>query len=274
MIDQIDTLAARVDALHASAGPDPELIDKLAELEARFASQESATEERQVGTDAVTALRGRVEELAAELASIQPVDPAPALEDLRLELEASIAKAVVTETGSAAEEATNWAAEHAALEARIDGLAQRFEEAPRAPDTVLRHTIDPSDESGGFEVEMERVLMAIERLSLHLAGHDRALAEMMKSRGSMDRLDELSDRMDDMAAGAGGGGGGEGASPAGNGDSEPRGDVRALARRVEETVAAAAADRAKLMDQLDKMASSIDWRLLRLEGAGEPDPDS
>ena len=154
-------------------------------------------------------------------------------------------------------------------------LRARLPGQPAEP-TAGHPTIEPSGDQGGFEVEMERVLMAIERLSMHLAGHDRALAEVMQTRGTMQRLDELSDRIDDIAAGVGtGAGGGDGPPRASSGgDSEPRGDLRALARRVEETEAAAAADRAKLMDRLDKMASSIDWRLLRLEGSGEPDPDS
>ena len=79
---------------------------------------------------------------------------------------------------------------------------------------------------------MERVLMAIERLSMHLAGHDRALAEVMQTRGTMQRLDELSDRIDDIAAVSVPEQEVVTPAAASGGDSEPRGDcVRCASRR-------------------------------------------
>ena len=43
------------------------------------------------------------------------------------------------------------------------------------------------------------------------------------------------------------------------------GEVKALMRRVEDAEVASQADREKLMNRLERMATSIDWRLQRLE---------
>ena len=123
--------------------------------------------------------------------------------------------------------------------------------------------------------------MTLERLGLHLGEHDRALAELMRSRNLPKRLDELAARVDELA----GGGAGSCLPPArprgrrGQGPRlrpQPRAlpgelahEMKALLRRVEDAEIANAEDREKLMVRLERMASSIDWRLQRLE-APEP----
>ena len=85
-------------------------------------------------------------------------------------------------------------------------------------------------------------------------------------------LDELAARVDEIAGG----------SPATGRQGTPgtrreigtfsaaepnTGEVKALMRRVEDAEVASQADRDKLMNRLERMASSIDWRLQRLEAA-------
>ena len=118
---------------------------------------------------------------------------------------------------------------------------------------------------------MERFRMTLERLSLHLAEHDRTLSEMRSARGVPQRLDELAAQVDALAAG--GAASSDGASgrrrePGYSRDLEPN-EMRQLIRRIEDCEEAAHEGREKLMNRLERMASSIDWRLQRLE-AGEP----
>ena len=113
--------------------------------------------------------------------------------------------------------------------------------------------------------------MTLERLSMHLAEHDRTLSEMRSARGVTQRLDELAAQVDSLAAGVA-------ASPDGaaphrrepgfSRDLEPN-EMRQLIRRIEDCEEAAHEGREKLMNRLERMASSIDWRLQRLE-ADEP----
>ena len=115
--------------------------------------------------------------------------------------------------------------------------------------------------------------MTLERLGLHLGEHDRALAELMRSRNLPKKLDELAARVDEIAGGAPARGCEAGSGHAArdrhaSAPSEPStGEVKALMRRVEDAEVASQADREKLMNRLERMASSIDWRLQRLEAA-------
>lgn len=145
------------------------------------------------------------------------------------------------------------------LEVRVTELAARLEGVPPAgarPAAPVPDSIEP---------ELERILMAIERLGLHIGEHDRALAELMRGRGSTRRLDELSARLDDLAAGLVAAPG-----PDGTAAGLPSLDAAALRRRVEQMEAALAAEREALLTRIERVASSLEWRLQRLEGAGEP----
>jgi len=122
----------------------------------------------------------------------------------------------------------------------------------------------------GLEEDMERFRMTLERLSMHLAEHDRTLSEMRSARGVTQRLDELAAQVDALAAGGGATG------EAGTGRSRERfsrdleaNEMRQLIRRIEDCEEAAHEGREKLMNRLERMASSIDWRLQRLEAEGD-----
>ena len=159
----------------------------------------------------------------------------------------------------------------AALSARIDQVAAEVGNAPRGDG----ETAGASPAAGApptLERDVEHVLMAIERLSVHLGAHERALTELMGSGGLVAQVRELSARVGDLetfgtvASGDGAGGGG--------GGGEVRAELRTLMRRLEEAEEAQRNDRERLIDQLEKAAGAIDWRLQRLEtsksGGDEP----
>ena len=142
------------------------------------------------------------------------------------------------------------------LDARVQALAETIE----APSRVQRATGE--DLPDRLEQELERFRMALERITLHLGEHDRALVDIVRS-GMTERLEELAGRVDELA-------GGDVAST-GAGMPNVFGDVRALMARVEEAETASQADRDRLMTRLERMASSIDWRLQRLETDETPE---
>ena len=103
--------------------------------------------------------------------------------------------------------------------------------------------------------------LVLERVSLHLGEHDRALADLSSTRGVHERLEELTAVVRSL----------EQPRPAEARSQRPKdappvsGDVGALLQRVEDAEAAAKQSNEKLMTRLERMASSIDWRLQRLE---------
>jgi hypothetical protein len=113
--------------------------------------------------------------------------------------------------------------------------------------------------------------MAVERINMHLGERERAIAELMRSQKAESKVDELAARIAELeqSGGSGAAGAPKGA-PAKNGSGEANPDMRLLAQRVEEAEKAAKADREKVLTQLERMASSIDWRFRRLE-SGESD---
>jgi DNA repair exonuclease SbcCD ATPase subunit len=155
----------------------------------------------------------------------------------------------------------------AALSARVDQIAAEVGSAPRADgESAGASPATPPT----LERDVEHVLMAIERLSVHLGAHERALTELMGSGGLVAQVRELSARVGDIetfgtgVAGDGSGGGG----------GEMRSELRTLMRRLEEAEEAQRNDRERLIDQLEKAAGAIDWRLQRLETSKSDQPDA
>jgi hypothetical protein len=96
----------------------------------------------------------------------------------------------------------------------------------------------------------------------------------MRTRNLPQRLDELAARVEELAGGAPAGGAPGTRREVGSfSAAEPStGEVKALMRRVEDAEVASQADREKLMNRLERMASSIDWRLQRLESSETATP--
>ena len=155
------------------------------------------------------------------------------------------------------------------VEPRVGELTRDFEARLDAAESQPRTGEPLTRGAAGLDDLLERNRMTIERLGLHLGEHDRALAELMQTRNLPMKLEELAARVEEIAAGASAGGqrasgvlrelGSMGAAEASTGE------VKALMRRVEDAEAASQADREKLMNRLERMATSIDWRLQRLE---------
>jgi len=251
------TLTARIEAVETVLAPDLDAVrGRVDQLASRLetlvdgAALDAKVEalEGRLGDDLVTgeALARAIDGIRSEVASAPAPTPAGSPET-----EPAIAQLV--ERVGALE----------SLAARVDGLTETVAGRPSPAS-------GPRDEPTGFETELERILLAIERLGLQLGEHDRALAELMRSRGVGRQLDELAARIDQLAT-VGGDAGGEGVASQAAGPSVPgsAADVRALMRRVEDAEASSKEDREKLMTRLDRMASSIDWRLQRLE-SGDP----
>ena len=114
--------------------------------------------------------------------------------------------------------------------------------------------------------------MAIERLSLHLGAHERALTEIMGANGIVAQVRELGARVGDLETY--GGGDGSGSGEGGGGDAEMRAEVRSLVRRLDQAESSQKSDRERMIEQLERAAGAIDWRLQRLETpqGDEPTP--
>lgn len=113
-----------------------------------------------------------------------------------------------------------------------------------------------------FEDEFECVRLAIERVGLHLGEHDRALADLTPAVDLASRLEDLAARIEAISSSGLHAGGVAGVVAA----VDTSGDMQAIVRRVEEAELASRADRERLMTRLERLATSMDWRLQRLEG--------
>ena len=281
----VDFLRAEVAGLVVPATPDLELARKIERLAAQVeqltvgradhdslvATLEAIETRRLSDLDTIDVLARALDRIRHDLTSI-PVGPpsdtsaieeAVARVDGRLRaldgIEARVDELVETMEAAIPAGSVQVPTEsHHELGRRIDRLSSRLDEglaaigAPGSPATG-----QPAESAEA----VERIRMAVERLGLHLGEHDRALAELVRSRDVTNRLDELSSRLDQVAAAGPGGRAGPGfGSPA-----DVSGDVRALTRRVEEAETSSQDDRDRLMSRLERMASSIDWRLQRLE---------
>ena len=263
----IDDLSRSLDAL-ASTPPPAVPQEQLAGIESRLddltqrvadlpAQSTAPLDADAVSAEIETRLMARLDERLAA----RPDEPDPATESLAADLSRN---------------AELWYAGRAALEARLEGLEARIAARP-AP--VAAASVDGAElVPHVVEQEVERVLMAVERLGLHLSEHDRALAELMSRRGSS-KVEELAARIDELetygvAAGAVvASDGADGApAPVSMADTRDlRGELRSLSRQVTELEDSSKADREKFLTQLERMASSIDWRIRRIE-SGESAP--
>jgi len=231
---------------------------RIQELEERFAELER------------TAVESRATEHEGDTPAGMPIS----------EFESRLASIDEATSGLAAELANTaelWYAGRAALEERLEKLETRVAASAAAASRAPSGSVVQADVPHTIEQEVERVLMAVERLGLHLSEHDRALAELMSRRGSS-KVEELEARLDELetygvpgAAPVQGAPSADGAAaPVAMGDTRDlRAELRSLNRQVSELEDTTRADREKLLTQLERMASSIDWRIRRIESGEE-----
>ena len=265
---RLDTLAAEIAELAARPADTDDLAARVDELGGVVGTAATAAdmaalraELEELAVDPATShLEERLVELTQRLEGLEAAPTDAALERLHEDVEQGLRDAFA----AADRTAETLSLEIGRLSARLDELAGAGESAAPAEASASSARTDAATER-----ELERQRMAIERLGLHLGEHERALAEMMRTRGLNERLEELAARIEELAAA----GAGSGAAPAGatNGavSSELHAELRALVHRFDEAEATAQADREKQLTRLDRMASSIDWRLQRLEAGGD-----
>ena len=264
VVRQVDDLAHSLALAQAELpAASPELI---AGLEARLDARLDDLSQRMADLPSAVAQQPDVEAVSAEIESRlaarlderlseRPNDAGPATEKLAAELSRN---------------AELWYAGRAELEARLEGLEARVAARPTPVAAASGDTTELVPHI--FEQEVERVLMAVERLGLHLSEHDRALAELMSRRGSS-KVEELAARVDELetygvgAAAVVADAGADGAPvPVSMADTRDlRGELRSLTRQVTELGDTSKSDREKFLTQLERMASSIDWRIRRIE---------
>jgi hypothetical protein len=274
--EAVAVLNSRLEAETAASARMAELEGRLVQIEALGAEGSAPAVDPQL-VAALGALEQRVAQVEAtanaKTKAPKGGDPALGKELAALQQRVAQIEAAATAKGPAQKGAGDavLGKQLAALSARVDQLAAEAAAAPRAPAPVEG---DGDGAAAGptsptIERDVEHVLMAIERLSVHLGAHERALTELMGSGGLVAQVRELSARVSDIEAFGGGGGAG-----GGGGDGQVRAELRTLMRRLEEAEEAQRSDREKLIQQLEKAAGAIDWRLQRLESPTGDEPGS
>lgn len=300
--EALEELRARIAELVERPQIDPLLLQRLDELERKVEAvpgddvlEELGAGDRSLGFR-IDGVMARVDELAAALeqagengVSREAWDEAVAVLNSRIEAEAAIGSrlsqleerlAEIVATGSPEPAPTDPQVQEqlSALGTRVDELAAGLSNALHvvsqggaggeggegAPAAAGAPATSPA-----LERDVEHVLMAIERLSVHLGAHERALTELLGAGGVVAQVRELAARVGDLETyGTGGGGDGSG----GGGGAEMRAELRSLMRRLEDAEAAQKSDRERVIEQLEKAAGAIDWRLQRLEAVRNEEP--
>ncbi len=258
--DVLDELRARLVELAERPAFDPALVDRLAELETRFGAL-PATEvlaelgdgDRALG-DRIDGVAARVDEVAdaiEQLAGSQVSrevwneattainDRIDGEKDLDIRLTGLEVRLAQMGSNGATRAAADpkLGAQIAALDARVEQLAAGVAASPAPTDgseaapTTSSSVATPAT----LERDVEHVLMAIERLSVHLGAHERALTELMGASGVVAQVRELGARVGDLetyGGGSGSDGSGEGGGGGGDG-GEMRAEIRSLMRRLD-----------------------------------------
>jgi hypothetical protein len=302
--DMLEELRARVVELAERPPVDPALVQRLGELERKLDDVPGDDVLERLDADGRTlgfridGVVARIDEMvsSAEEASGSQVsreawDEARALITSRLEVEAELNArleqleerlAQVSENGNGAASAPGTALPDPALQEQLAKMTKRMDQLAATVSNVAQGGGGEGGEgaveaaAGGIashaalERDVEKVLMAIERLSVHLGAHERALTELMGAGGVVAQVRELAARVGDLETYGGGASG----DSSGGGGAEMRSELRALMRRLEDAEAAQKSDRERVIDQLEKAAGAIDWRLQRLEAVRSDEPGS
>ena len=106
-----------------------------------------------------------------------------------------------------------------------------------------------------------------------LDDHEKTVPDLAGSKGVMQRLDELTTRLDQLSAIVMAQQDGRALPPSGPGQAMPTAplaDTSGILSRLDEADRLRAQSREKMLAQMEKIATRMDWRLQRLEAAGTP----
>ncbi len=261
---RVDELAARLDGL---AIPDRRTVepDAFAELRATV-----ATLAERPPVDA--GLEARVDQLSRETLALARADQSAVVKTLEARLDALATQPAAVDPLAAEivarlealesappppRRANAGAMELARLAARIDELDARLEATGHAGGGVA-----PGAPGDAPAAELDKLRVSIESLWMRMSEFQRSIATLLDPRGIAGKLDAIERRLESVEPPAGRG--------AAAGAAAGPGDLGEIARRIEDMEAASSVARETLLTNLERIASSIDWRLQRLERPSEP----
>lgn len=277
---RLDAIAAAITVERPQAPEVEQLVDELAGRLARMEGERETVADlaalAETWTAELAALEARVDEglstleehgaaeLGGEPVGVVGAGLAQNLDELTHRIE-QIERDRDAVRDELARTAASWAAERASLQERVSELAARIVTGP------MPVASDGSDgTSAGSPQELDRLRIGVEGLRMRLAYHEKTVSDLAGSRGVVQRLDDLSARLDQLTAIVAAGPAPVSSGPAG---APPRIQLPAvetagLMSRLEDAERHRSQSRDKMLEQMEKIASRMDWRLQRLEAAG------
>ncbi|MEO5634713.1 hypothetical protein [Gaiella sp.] len=280
---RLDEIAASITAEVSPTADVGRLVDELADRLARMEDERGAVADlaalAETWTSELASLEARVDQglatlgdqdlpaLGDEAETKVAVELVENVDDLahrieQIETDRDVVRAELAKT------ATSWATERAALQERVSELAALIvtgpmhASAPGAPDAETEHT----------PVELDRLRIGVEGLRMRLAYHEKTVSDLAGSKGVMQRLDELGTRLDQLSAivMAQQTGHLPVPGPAQTLPAAPVVETSGILTRLDKADQLRAQSREKMLEQMEKIATRLDWRLQRLEAAGVP----
>jgi hypothetical protein len=273
---RLDAIAAAIASERPQAPGVEDLVDELAGRLARMESERETVADlaalAETWTSELSALEARVGEGLSAIEAHGAAQVAGAgesrlddglLESLdeltgrivRIERDRDAVRDELTRT------ATSWATERAALQERVSELAARIVTGP------VPAAVDVNGEPfAQTPQELDRLRIGVEGLRMRLAYHEKTVSDLAGSRGVMHRLDELSARLDQLAAIVAAGQTSVPTWSAGAPRMQlPEFDTAGLISRLDEAERLRNESREKMLEQMEKIAARMDWRLQALE---------
>jgi hypothetical protein len=147
------------------------------------------------------------------------------------------------------------------LAGRLEELSSRLDVlAVGAQTAVASPASDQAEAPGG---EIDKIRVSVESLWMRMTEFQKAVSALLDPRGLPGKIGVLEARLEALEVG-----GARSAAAAVAAGGEAAGDLREIAKRIEEMEESAASARETMLTRLEKIASSIDWRLQRLESSG------
>ncbi len=276
---RLDEIAASISEERAPAPDVGRIVDELAGRLARMEGEREAVADlaalAETWTSELASLEARVDEGLATLGD--PGSPTagsdadvmvdPGLFDNVDELAQRIEQIEADRDAVRAElarTATSWAAERAGLQERVSELAALIVTGPVE-----------SGAAGEFDEaflqspqELDKLRIGVEGLRMRLAYHEKTVSDLAGSRGVVQRLDELSARLDQLTSIVMAQQSGSTPTPAQQPTAVPLAHTSGILSRLDEADRQRAQSREKMLAQMEKIATRMDWRLQRLEAAG------